>query len=505
MKKLKNTLIACFLVVSPMAYGAENNTQTIEGIPQSLRSYWESIITSTKHPEAIVFDPSFPGAIEDCFRQESSNPDYQIIVSPGCEEQYTECLLQSMEKGHSRSPCEISWILRNNASSLLFFINNKKIQKTKDLNYETPQNILENSRDALKKLKETSPEDIYQRIKLLTQPRFESEAAEIYTDNPEELIAILSEKVEEQHKLAEELVKISAQRGYCLAQNIFAWKLKGEGNLSEAKDLFALAAAQNLDVAQFGLGSVLEQEGDIKGADEQYGLAAQKGNRSALVKVALSKEREGNFGEAKLIYALTYKHMYYQPALFPLGLILEKEGFYSEAETLYAAALVLDSCDPKFDSFIKLKEMKEQGRLNVTKNWFTLTSQDQGNEEYILGLASKDRNNAKDMKLAEEYFTQAAQKGHPAAMVALGSRKEHSCADLKDASDLYRQAHEKGYIPGTFHLAQLKERAISQNLAGENQQTYQNEAVLLFEIAREKGYPPERSQIDAILDKILTD
>lgn len=77
-------------------------------------------------------------------------------------------------------------------------------------------------------------------------------------------------------------------------------------------------------------------------------------------------------------------------------------------------------------------------------------------------------------------------------------------ADWEEATDLYRQAHEKGYIPGTFHLAQLKERIISRNLAGENQQAYEDESKVLFEIARKKGYPPEYSQIDAILDKILT-
>lgn len=151
---------------------------------------------------------------------------------------------------------------------------------------------------------------------------------EIYTDNPEELITIFRQKVEEQHKLAEELVKISAQRGYCLAQHVWPGSLKARVIFRELKTYLLWLLPQNLDIAQFSLGSLLEQEGDIKGADEQYRLAAEKGNRSALVKVALSKEREGNFAEAKLIYALTYKYMVYQPALFPLALILEKEGFF---------------------------------------------------------------------------------------------------------------------------------------------------------------------------------
>lgn len=137
MKKLKSTLIACFLVVSPMVCGAEKDSQAIEKIPQSLRSYWESIITSPQYPETIVFDPSFPEAIENAFCHESSNPDSSIdvMVSPGSEEQYMECLLQ-YGKGSSTVTLRNFMDFEKQCEFTFVFHKQQKIQKTKELGHK---------------------------------------------------------------------------------------------------------------------------------------------------------------------------------------------------------------------------------------------------------------------------------------------------------------------------------------------------------------------------------
>jgi TPR repeat protein len=493
MKNSKNGLGTCLLLVISFI-SLSGNAQGMEDENNTNLLKWDRIIQ--RHiPEFIEVDPSLPGFAEDPFCQEvGKNPNvcFHRSVSQSHEAQYLHYLIEFMEKGDMRAPYEIAFILRRKAGVITS--QERFLKKASEQGGAFPKAICEELKEELEEIRKIPSADITQRVNVLVREKAQHIFQDIFLDDPENLLLLWREKTTEQHRLANELINMAAERGYPMALNEMGVKCENEGDLIQAKKLFIRAGSQNLGLAQSNLGRLLEREGDTKGADEQYVKAAETGDPSAFNKVASLREREGKLEEAKLICALVYMRLKMTSALFPLGRILEKEGRVEDAEVLYSEVLDNMCAGSCYGAVARLKELKELALFKLTR-WFTLTSQDQGDADFMKALSCIDQ--YKDQE-AEEQLEKAAKSGHPAALVERGAFMISSMHGIISeerkvaAHELFLKAHQMGYIPGSFKLAELKQSM-----------GHKEEADALIQLAKEKGYPADQARIDVIIQGIV--
>ncbi len=294
--------------------------------------------------------------------------------------------------------------------------------------------------------------------------------------------------VEQDHRLAANWYKESAERGYAGAQAYLGYcyylGIGVEKNHSEAVRWYRIAADQGFSGAQSNLGICYEHghgvEKNMELAVKYYRLSAEQGASSAQYNLGNCYERgegiEQNFYESYSWYLQSVEQGY-TPAEYALGCYY-LVGLGCEIDLNKGIQLLTSAAEKNYIlAQVKLGECYEEGKgvqCNPIKamKLYSQAAENGGNPTALYKLGYYHFYGItveRDLSKAVDFYTLAAERSHPLGQHHLGICYYNGFGVKKDLTIAFRwfkASADAGYAQGQYQVASMYEygKGVSQDI-----------------------------------------